>query len=218
MRYTHKMVLSLLSLLTQVSLCSGAERTFFFSGEVSQVPTELEAFFSDGDPLSGSYTFETTADDSTPGNMNVGTYISSVSSFAMTIGTYSLISDGLGDIEVVNDVGGEDSYTVVSFADGALLGGLSPFLMALQLSDTTGTALSSEALPTDPPQPSLFTEPDVTIDFAGATSVRLFGTLELLVPEPVTSYFAWLGGLAVFCQTGRRRMHDDLDCMRVIHP
>jgi hypothetical protein len=165
------------------------ERTFVFSGVVSEVPASLAGSFAIDDPITGQYTFDTEAADQSPENPNLGRYIFSVSSFEMSIGTYDLINVGDGDIGVEDNFEDQDAYRAVSFAAGDPIVSLEPQVIALQLMDSTQTVFSSDALPVDPPDPQDFDSREITIDFFDTGFARLVGSLKTLrVPEPSTGW------------------------------
>lgn len=165
---------------------TAAELTYLYEGTVTTVPSELAGAFDVGDRISGSYTFEDSSTSSNAANGEV-TYTFSVTAFPMNIDGYSLSNPSNGDVSIGDNVAGKDSYTVVSLSGGGTpIGGLAPVMHALQLADSTGSALSSTAISTLV-NPADFDNPLITIDFGdGVNHARLEGQLNSVnaVPEP----------------------------------
>ena len=184
-------------------------QSFFFTGAVDEVPDELASHFSVGDVISGSYTFDTTATSSTAGDGSK-TYAFSVSNFDMHINGYGLTQAGAvnGDILVGDNVAGRDLYWVVGgFSSGESLDGMEPVLHSFQLEDSSGQALTTDALPLLPVDLSPFDSRLIAIDFSnGAGFSRLSAQLtSLAVPEPAMHILGMLGGLALLASKRRHR-------------
>lgn len=164
-------------------------QSFFYTGVVSEVAPELAAQFQVGDPISGSYAFETTTDASAAGNGSQ-TYVSAVSEFDVKIGDYLFSMSGVipGDIVVADDInGGIDQYQVVGLSTGGLpINGLTPVTHAIQLTDSTGSVFSSDALTALPVDVSAFDDPSMLLAFGDGTSVALLEAqlATIQVPEP----------------------------------
>jgi len=198
-------ILAVVLLCLAVTSSHANTQTFFYTGAVTDVPTQLSGSFNVGDPISGSYSFDTTVAPSVAGDGSK-TY-HSVSDFNIDVGGFqaTMSSVSLGDISVVNDIGGEDRYSVVGLSAGTTTSGFSPQLHALQLTDSGGSAFSGDALPVLPFNPSVFDSPLITLDFGdGANLVRLEGELlTLQVPEP--NGLLLLGGMGLLAAARHRR-------------
>jgi hypothetical protein len=120
--------------------------TFAFTGTVTDDPFGLSSF---GAPISGTFTFESTAVDTIPGPAT-GSYTSSGASFhfdANVDGTpFSIV--GATTINVANNIAGVDQYGVI-----AIDGGLT---LELFFQDASGSGLSSDALPLLAPNTGAF--------------------------------------------------------------
>ena len=125
----------------------------------------------------------------------------------MDIDGYEIAMSGLsnGDISIGDGIVGTDNYTVVAFSTADALEGFSPSLHAIQLEDSTGQALSSDALSPMPFDVTGFDNPLVTIDFSnGSDLVRVEGQLRTLqVPEPESFLMLGMAGLALLRQRSR---------------
>ncbi len=162
-----------------------------FAGAVTNVPSGLSSQFTIGQQISGTFTFETSTAD-LQNSPQTGGYTGAISAFSSTIGSYALTSIFQGDIEVGN--GSVDTYIATSFVQGNSVNGASPLLEAIQLSDATGTAWASDALPLTV-DVSQFGVRDFTLDFSNGD--RLVGQIQsIFVPEPaVSGWLALLMGL-----------------------
>ncbi len=166
---------------------AAAETTVTFSGRVDDVPDPLMTQFQPGMPITGSYTFDE--------SLALANFLGSVTDFRMVIGDYTTQqAPGIrGDITVA-----ATEYVAVSFAEGDAIEGITPILVALQLSNSTPGFDTSSPLP--PPVEGL-TSPLWTLDFSGLdNSLRLSGTVEsIVVPEPsgivlLSTAFAMVAG------------------------
>lgn len=127
--------------------------TFEFTGTVTHVDPELSAAFTTGQAMSGEYTFDSTAPDTAP-SPSIGLY--PIESFTFDIGGYRGAT--VGSIYVRDGQSGDDSdiYRVqnnrgVEPIDADPVGGLIPAEASFQLTDMTGAAFDSDALPLVPP-------------------------------------------------------------------
>lgn len=129
---------------------SNAEIIGEFTGIVEDIsgPAALLDFF-DG-PFVGSYRLDATTPDSN-GSISNGTY-AAITDYRVELRSGYTVSSTSGDISVEDTSSGTDLYQVFS---NSLIGSpgniagvtLSPKQMQLQLSDSSGAALSSDALP-----------------------------------------------------------------------
>ena len=140
-----RVVLAALSVTVLTARAEAAPITFEFTGTMSSVSATLAPTITVGMAFSGSITYELSTPD-LDGTTN-GAYMGAVTSFAATIGSYSLSSTSNGDIEIMN--GSPDILAARStgFA-GAAINGVSPIGGTFLLIDAAGVALTSDALPT----------------------------------------------------------------------
>jgi PEP-CTERM motif len=135
-------VLACIVCLVAASAAQAAPITFSFTAAVTDDPFGLSSF---GAPISGSYTFDSSAADSIPGAAT-GSFASSGPGIGFTAnvdGTnYSV--PGVLTVNTANNIaGGVDQYGAIAL-DSVLT-------LELFLEDATGTALASDALPLLPP-------------------------------------------------------------------
>jgi hypothetical protein len=159
--------------------------TFQFSGTVTQVP--IDEVFGDiefGEPLQGSFTFDTSAADLIPNDPSTGTYQwTDPLGMTATIGSHQFAANGLLSISVLNSV--VDQYTVLAETSAA------DITMELFLQDGTGTVFNNDHLPTTPPALGSFAERDFHLDaIFSSGEVQVDGQITTLggtsVPEPGT--------------------------------
>ena len=133
--------------------------TFVAQGTVDFVDNPLSGTFSLGDNFTVEFTFESLTPDSNP-SPNRGDYFNAITALSVTVGPYSATATGDGIITIFNNLGGEDQYRI-DLTDpmaGPSVNGfdLSTQTALLQLRDPTGTAFTTDALPTSPPNPADF--------------------------------------------------------------
>lgn len=186
-RVRRNVVFVLSTSLLFVANAMAADLTYSYTGTVTTVPSQLTGSFEVGDPIFGSYTFD---DTWAPNNVSEATnYNFSVSAFSMDIDGYSFSSLPGGDVSIGDNVAGKDTYTVVSLsAGGTPIDGLTPQLHALQLEDSSGSALSSTEISLLV-NPADFDNPLITVAFGDGVDVAtLMGQLTSAqvtsVPEP----------------------------------
>jgi hypothetical protein len=141
--------------------CSSAQSstvTFDFTGTVSSVDPNLSSAFAVGNPITGSYTFDTAAPNTVSGNPNVGIYNSS---FAYTVSAGGFTSSGTGfgfnvfyNLFLASNAY-RDQYRVALGSTGPSVNGLAYNGLSLDLFTTSttpsSTPLASNALPSTPP-------------------------------------------------------------------
>lgn len=160
--------------------------TFNFEGTMfNTIPSQLNPPILSNTPFSGFYTFESTAPDQFPNNPSYGRYALSDYSITLLGRTYSMITPGMGVI----DVGGGNSYFVTPFPRS--LSGPDPINgLTLQSSQFSGSGIfSSDALPLMPPSLSgpSGSRPGISMSFFPATGnpIGTGGTLTSLTLAPV---------------------------------
>lgn len=175
--------------------------TFSFAGSVTDDPFGLSSF---GAPISGSYTFDSTATNAIPGP-NTGSYPSIGPAFGFNAnvdGTNYSVSGNL-TVTTANNIG-VDQYGAIA-QDATVT-------LELAFEDATQTALSSNALPLTPPSIGSFAFREFRL-FTTNDSAQFLGTVVSLtctagcvsgrVSEPAT---LWLLTLSLAGLVLRRRV------------
>ncbi len=163
--------------------------SFVVEGTANFVSPQLSTAFKLGDPYRLEYTFESTTPDSNA-SPNRGDYHNSISGLKVTVGTYTASPTFTSSvITVFNDLSGQDLYRIDLIgvsgpsAAGLPLGNQTALM---QLIDLTGTAFTSDALPTAPLDPSDF------VSGGGGTFVALAfdtpGMGQVFVSAPVERF------------------------------
>ncbi len=185
--------------------------TFDFEGMVTSTVFDPSDPFGgtivSGTPITGSYTFESTAVDPIPTPV-VGSYSMFGPPYGMTvdIGGNVFTTDDFLNVGVANDIGlGKDQYTVLG-QEGSPP---APGSLSIQLffEDPTGTVFSDDSLPLVEPDVGAFTTADffldAFLDFNNVTHhIEIRGTIKA-IPEP--GVLLLMGAAAVL---GLRRRRD----------
>ena len=185
-----------------------ASISFNFSGSVGDVFGGVftpQGFGADGFttalPLSGGASFNTLATDVNAAS-NVGRYNNTIQDFSVSVGTYfASFAPGNSFIRVTNSApgAGNDIYELrVNGLFGSAVNGFTPSSFLLELTDPSGTAFSSDALPTSAPSLSSFARSEFRLLF-GSASTRVQGALTSLVPLPAA---VWLFGAGLVALVG----------------
>lgn len=152
-------------------------------------------------PLSGGASFNTLATDVNAAS-NVGRYNNTIQDFSVSVGTYfASFAPGNSFIRVTNSApgAGNDIYELrVNGLFGSAVNGFTPSSFLLELTDPSGTAFSSDALPTSAPSLSSFARSEFRLLF-GSASTRVQGALTSLVPLPAA---VWLFGAGLVALVG----------------
>lgn len=198
----------LCALLMAPDRSQAASISFNFSGSVGDVFGGVftpQGFGADGFttalPVSGGGSYNSNATDIIAGS-NIGRYNNTIQDFSVSVGTYfASFAPGNSFIRVTNSAAGagNDIYEVrVNGLLGSSVNGFQPTSFLLELTDPSGTAFSSDALPTGPPSLSSFARSEFRLIF-GAASTRVQGALTSLVPLPAA---VWLFGAGLIALVG----------------
>ncbi|MHC4157372.1 MAG: PEP-CTERM sorting domain-containing protein [Planctomycetota bacterium] len=170
---------------------------------VEDLGNYLEGKINPGDIITGTYTYESTTPDSSPLDPAQGNYwhYAPPAGITLTVGGFDFQTDPTSvefHVAIRNDIepGEEDLYSIVSYNNASLYNGTPVDHISWQLYDPTGTAVSTDALPTSAP---------VLTDWSTSYGLRLEAERAYIidahvtsaVPEPVTILLLALGGLVL---------------------
>ena len=151
--------------------------TFNFTGAVTSVGSQLSGGpFSVTQPVTGSYTFESTTPVSVSGT--TGTYSGALTGsptyLNVTIGTYvASLAAGDNNIQVKNTAGmSGDAYKVEGLFSGLPVGTHDARNFELALKDPSGNPFNSVALPTTPPSLNSFADRTLRLVFENGGNSR----------------------------------------------
>jgi len=159
----------------------------------------LQGKIKAGDMIRGFYVYESTTPDSSPLDPVQGNYwhYAPPAGIALTVGGFNFMTDPF-DIAFHlairnNSLSGDDSYWLASHNNLPLSNGSPVESIWWQLNDNTGSALSSDALPTTFPFLG-----DWHANVLGIGADRRYGItahVTSAIPEPATVLLFGLGGL-----------------------
>lgn len=189
---------ALLGALALPWAASAATITVTFTGAVNFVAPQLSAFFTVGDPVSGSFQIDSDTPDLLPADPVVGLHSSAGSNFAFDFGGYLASATGPGgtQVRVENDaMGGAPfdrfvtSKTCNNDCTAATLDIWSLVNMTFLVSDSTAAVFSDDSIPTSLDLADFgqrtanleFIDPERT---AGPTVAALLSAVTYTVPEP----------------------------------
>jgi len=185
-----------------------ASISFNFSGSVGDVFGGVftpHGFGADGFttalPVSGGGSYNSLSTDTNAAS-NIGRYGNAIQDFSVSVGTYfATFAPGNSFIRITNSAPGvgSDVYQLrVNGLFGDQVNGYSPSSFLLELTDPSGTAFSSDALPGGPPSLSSFARSEFRL-FFGSVGTRVQGALTSLVPLPAA---VWLFGAGLIALVG----------------
>jgi len=198
----------LCALLITPDRSQAASISFNFSGSVGNVFGGVftpQGFGADGFttslPVSGGGSYNSNSTD-VNSNPNIGRYNNPIQDFSLSVGTYfASFAPGNSFIRVTNSAAGAGNDTYELRVNGLLgnaVNGYTPTSFLLELTDPSGTAFSSAALPSGPPSLSSFATSQFRLIF-GSASTRVQGALTSLVPLPAA---VWLFGAGLIALVG----------------
>ena len=201
MRIDHAAALAALMAVLGTGPAHAVPVTFSFAGSVTNDPFGLSSF---GAPITGRYTFDSTATDAIA-NPNTGSYPSTglVFGFAANVDGTDYAVPGTLTVNIANNIG-VDQYGVIA-TDGTLT-------LELFFEDATQTSLATDALALTPPALGDFTSRQFRLFSPDA---EFFGSVDVLTftpgwvngggggkaPEPPTT---WILGLSLVSLLARR--------------
>lgn len=167
--------------------------TVNFEGVVSSVNDPVGDFpgVMIGDPVTGTYSYDTDSVDELPADLPFGRYASPIppAMFSISVGPLSFQAENQVTVGVGNNNGGpKDTLTITGLA-AKLLPNVG---LALYFEDPTGTAYSDDTLPLDAPNLTQFTFTfgNVLVE-ANSSSVGFDFTSVVLAPDPIPAVSTW---------------------------
>lgn len=182
-----------------------ASISFNFTGSVGEVWGGVitpNGFGADGFttalPVSGGITINPLARDSNSTSTIIGRY-NAIQDFSLSVGTYVATYAPLTSFVRITNNAPSDIYELnITALSGSPVNGFSPSKFTLELTDPTGSAFSSDALPAGAPSLSSFARSEFRLLF-GSASTRVQGALQSLVPLPAA---VWLFGAGLIALVG----------------
>jgi hypothetical protein len=147
MRRCHLARLALACVLVFAgSAAQGTPFVVTFSGTITSVDPNLASQFTVGQPVSGSFAFDSAAIDQIPANTQIGQYIA-------TNATLQIGSESYGDANaaIIIDDGtapGDQYELVADSLTGNPVGAFAPQFWELHLQDSSASVYSDDSLPT----------------------------------------------------------------------
>ena len=179
--------------------------TIYLTAEVTYVDDLadlLEGKINLGDTITGSYSYDSDTPDTIPLD-TVGNYWHYNAPYGFNLSTDSLVFQTDPDnvhflVGIFNNhnIPPPDGYLLRSYSNLPLSNGVLVDHISWQLDDDSGTALSSDALPTTPPVLEDWGFDwglRITFGFKGSSKIR--AEVTSAIPEPATVLLLALGGL-----------------------
>lgn len=157
--------------------------TYSFSGSVSDVNRPLRSTLPLTSSVSGTFQF----DNATP-QVGNGRYPGAVQNLSLTIGTYSVNLDPMGDTNVIRIIDNPpgDVFRLSTSVNGSSIGAYTPTLFRLDLSDEDGLAITGTALNNPPSLGDLSsTRWRLVFENIGGGTVRIQGAINSLTAVPL---------------------------------
>ncbi len=175
-----------------IQVAQAALLTFIYTATITRLDLMLgaPAEFSVGSSITGRYTFNSLDNDSQAATTH-GYYLSSISWAEIAVGSFVASGSSYGNILVIDS--SSDNYIAEQMnPGGTLANGFELQGIRLSMSDTTATALTSDALLLTPPDLANFNSNTLTVDFDrpadgvhGAVTARLDALIR--APEPTSA-------------------------------
>ena len=159
----------------------------------------LEGNISAGDIITGTYTYESSTADSSPLDPTQGNYwhYDPPAGISLSVGGFDFQTDPAGVEFCVaitnNDLSGQDFYLIYSQNNLPLSNGTLVESIWWQLNDNTGSALSSDALPTT--VPILDQWQDNLLLLETTRTFKIWAHVTSAIPEPATILLLAVGAL-----------------------
>jgi len=164
-----------------------------------------------GDTITGWYTYDTSTPDTFPyqaGNEYRGDYWhnSAPAGVSVFINDLEFKTDPLNVqfLMSITNAGytySTDDYGLLSYNNISNMEGVSTDIISLALEDYSGTALSSDALPTAPPNLNLWQFNDLMV--SGGQNFGISGRVTYIVPEPATLFLFSFGALGLLTRKAK---------------
>lgn len=194
---TRRMVWPAVTVLSSLTWVGHAQAALIaqFTGTVTNVPASLSGGFDVDESITAFYRFDETTPD-TSGGSNFGIY-PAIDNYEVQFSGGYTASATAGEINVSLPATGGHRYRVVATANvsGPDVSGLALTGIFLTLEDSSRTAFSSPALPTDLDLDDFDTRRLALIFGEQAVEVEVTGLA--IVPEPVTASLIALGVVAI---------------------
>jgi len=188
--------------------------TIELTGQVTYVDeysTTLQQLFHIGDPVTGTYTYNTDAFDRNP-RSSVGDYHYDAEPYGvkLEIDGFSIQTDP-ENVDFLLEVGNNhaysswDHYLVYSYNNKPIPNGMTVWFIAWNLRDSSGTALTNDALPQLAPSLGDWDYNELRVDFGlkGGSTVGARITSVQVIAEPTT--FAVIGIGSMLLVVRRKR-------------
>lgn len=200
-----------LAALLLSAAASAATITVTFTGTVSFVATDLASGFTVGDPVSGTFQYDSDAADTVPADPMLGFY-PGATGFAFDFGGYLATGDAPGSaVQVDNDAMGTGLFDrfiaskTCGTCTGANVGAFSLQNITFLLSGPS-TIFSDDSLPTQL-ELTDFTQRSASLEFTnGMTGPQVSALVESLtvtVPEPGALALLASGAVSLAAAAGR---------------
>jgi hypothetical protein len=165
---------------------AAATITVSFTATIDEVGSEVASAFTLGEAINGSIQIDGATPDSSA-DASLGFHPGAIDDLSFSFGSY-LASASVGQVNVTN-AGFDTFVATTSNATGASVGGLALVNATLNLVDSDGSALSSDAIPLSLLLSDFGTARASIFFEGGDPSRRVAGNLSSLtlsVPEPAT--------------------------------